>query len=93
MDKNSLNGITLFDGNDIMLNSKSYIIVRYTEFLTDWETIEEGLETGYKIAKKRAESAGFFPVLNAFACAGSIHSAKEVKRTTDAINKSKIKAV
>ena len=86
MEKNSLNGITLFDGDDIMLNSKSYIIVRYTEFLTDWEAIEIGLEDGYKIAKRRAESAGFFPVLNAFACAGSIHSAKDVKRITDIIN-------
>ena len=86
MRKNSLNGITLFDGNDIMLNSKSYVIVRYTEFLTEWETIEEGLEDGYKIAKKRAESAGFFPVLNAFACAGNINSAKDVKHITDIIN-------
>ena len=93
MDKNSLNGITLFNGDDIMLNSKPYIIARYTEFLTDWELIEENLENGYKIAKRRAENIGFFAVLNAFACAGSIHSAKDVKRITDAINKSKIEAV
>ena len=89
MERIALNGVTLFDGDDFMLNLKSYIVVRYTEFLTDMEVIEEDLMTGYCIAKKRAESVGFFVRLNAFVCVGNINSPKEVKRIVDIINNSR----